>query len=114
VFWAESKGIDVTYWTNNDLDEYGGQLPARARTIFRPGHDEYYSLRMRATLSQAINHGVNVANLGANTAYRLITFTDNSRRATAPSRSHPTRRSHRCASPYPSSNCRPNSLSHCQ
>jgi hypothetical protein len=81
VFWAESKGIDVTYWTDNDLDEYGGQLPARAGTIFLPGHDEYYSLRMRAALSQAINRGVNVANLGANTAYRLITFTDAGRRA---------------------------------
>ncbi|TCC58182.1 hypothetical protein E0H73_28080 [Kribbella pittospori] len=81
VFWAESKGLDVTYWTNNDLDEFGGQLPARAGTIFLPGHDEYYSLRMRAALSQAINRGVNVANLGANTAYRLITFTDGSRRA---------------------------------
>ncbi|MGW5188123.1 N,N-dimethylformamidase beta subunit family domain-containing protein [Kribbella sp. NPDC004138] len=81
VFWAESKGLDVTYWTNNDLDQYGGQLPARAKTLFLPGHDEYYSLRMRAALSQAIARGVNVANLGANTAYRLITFTDDTRRA---------------------------------
>jgi hypothetical protein len=81
VFWAESKGLDVTYWTDNDLDQYGGQLTSRAGTIFLPGHDEYYSLRMRAALSQAIAKGVNVANLGANTAYRLITFTDDTRRA---------------------------------
>jgi hypothetical protein len=81
VFWAESKGLDVTYWTDNDLDQYGGQLPTRAGTLFLPGHDEYYSLRMRAALSQAIARGVNVANLGANTAYRLITFTDETRRA---------------------------------
>ncbi|TCM50300.1 N,N-dimethylformamidase beta subunit family domain-containing protein [Kribbella sp. VKM Ac-2568] len=81
VFWAESKGLDVTYWTNNDLDEFGGQLPNRAGTIFLPGHDEYFSMGMRAALSQAINRGVNVANLGANTAYRLIRFTDGSRRA---------------------------------
>jgi len=81
VFWAESKGLDVTYWTNHDLDEFGGQLPDRAGTIFLPGHDEYFSLPMRAALSQAINSGVNVANLGANTAYRRITFTNDSRRA---------------------------------
>jgi hypothetical protein len=81
VFWAESKGLDVTYWTDNDLDQYGGQLSSRAGTIFLPGHDEYYSLRMRAALSQAVTKGVNVANLGANTAYRLITFTDDTRRA---------------------------------
>jgi hypothetical protein len=81
VFWAESKGLDVTYWTNNDLDEFGGQLPDRAGTIFLPGHDEYFSPGMRAALSQAMSRGVNVANLGANTAYRLIKFTDSSRRA---------------------------------
>jgi hypothetical protein len=81
VFWAESKGLDVTYWTNNDLDEYGGQLASRAGTIFLPGHDEYFSPRMRSALSQAIAGGVNVANLGANTAYRKIVFTDASRRA---------------------------------
>ncbi|GAA2806474.1 N,N-dimethylformamidase beta subunit family domain-containing protein [Kribbella solani] len=80
VFWAESKGLDVTYWTDNDLDQFGGQLPARAGTIYLPGHDEYYSLQMRAALSQAITRGVNVANLGANAAYRRITFTDGSRR----------------------------------
>jgi hypothetical protein len=81
VFWAESKGLDVTYWTDNDLDEFGGQLPARAGTIYLPGHDEYYSLPMRAALSQAITRGVNVANLGANAAYRRITYTTSSRRA---------------------------------
>ncbi|GAA2830234.1 N,N-dimethylformamidase beta subunit family domain-containing protein [Kribbella solani] len=80
VFWAESKGLDVTYWTDNDLDQFGGQLPQRAGTIFLPGHDEYFSLPMRAALSQAISKGVNVANLGANTSYRRITFTDSTRR----------------------------------
>src|SRR4030095_5069183 len=79
VLWAESLGLDVTYWTDNDLDALGGQLPARARTMFLPGHDEYYALRMRAALSQAITRGVNVANFGANPAYRRIAFTDSSR-----------------------------------
>ena len=37
--------------------------------------------RMRAALSQAITRGVNVANLGANAAFRRITFTDSTRRA---------------------------------
>ncbi|MEV4264960.1 N,N-dimethylformamidase beta subunit family domain-containing protein [Kribbella sp. NPDC049584] len=81
VFWAEASGFDVTYWTDNDLDQFGGQLVARAGTIFLPGHDEYYSLRMRASLSQAIKRGVNVGNFGANAAYRRITFTDSTRRA---------------------------------
>lgn len=80
IVWAESKGLDVTYWTDNDLDVYGGQLAARAGTIFLPGHDEYYSLRMRASISQAIKRGVNVASFGANATYRRITFTDSTRR----------------------------------
>jgi hypothetical protein len=82
VFWAESKGLDVTYWTDNDLDQFGGQLPARAGTIFLPGHDEYYSRGMRAALSQAISRGVNVASLGANAVFRRIVFTANSSRRT--------------------------------
>jgi hypothetical protein len=81
VFWAESKGLDVTYWTDNDLDELGGQLPARTANLFLPAHDEYYSLGMRAALSQAVARGVNVANLGANTVFRALTFTDSTRRA---------------------------------
>jgi hypothetical protein len=82
VFWAESKGLDVTYWTDSDLDEFGGQLPARAGTIFLPGHDEYYSMGMRAALSQAISRGVNVASLGANSVFRRIAFTPGSARRT--------------------------------
>jgi hypothetical protein len=81
VFWAESKGLDVTYWTDEDLDEFGGQLPDRAGTLFLPGHDEYYSLGMRAALSQAVTSGVNVGSLGANTAYRRTTYTDGNRRS---------------------------------
>lgn len=74
VRWAESQGIDVTYWTDQDLERFGGQLPLRARTLFLPAHDEYYSLGMRAALVQAVARGVNVANLGANTVYRRISY----------------------------------------
>lgn len=74
VRWAESQGIDVTYWTNQDLERFGGQLPQRARTLLLPAHDEYWSLGMRAALTQAVAAGVNVANLGANTIHRRITY----------------------------------------
>ncbi|GGB68334.1 hypothetical protein N798_08680 [Knoellia flava TL1] len=74
VRWAESQGIDVTYWTDQDLERFGGQLPQRARTLVLPAHDEYWSLGMRAALTQAIAAGVNVANLGANTIYRRISY----------------------------------------
>ena len=80
VFWLEAQGVDVTYWTDNDMDEFGGQIPARASNIMLPSHDEYYSMTMRAALSQAIQRGVNVASMGANTAYREIAFTSTARR----------------------------------
>lgn len=81
VFWLEANGYDVTYLSNNDLDELGGQIPQRVATLVLPGHDEYYSRTMRAALDQAMDRGVNVANLGANTVYRKIAFTDDTRRS---------------------------------
>ena len=74
TYWAESKGIDVTYWTDEDMDAYGVQLPQRARALWLPAHDEYYSYPMRAALVQAMDAGVHVANLGANTVYREIDY----------------------------------------
>ncbi|KRE41011.1 hypothetical protein ASG74_14155 [Knoellia sp. Soil729] len=81
VFWLESQGVDVTYWTDNDMDEFGGQIASRATNLMMPAHDEYYSTGMRAALSQTIKSGVNVASMGANTVYRKIAFTSSSRRA---------------------------------
>jgi hypothetical protein len=80
AYWAESKGLDVTYWTDNDLDEFGGQVPKRAGMMWLPGHDEYYTPTMRAALSQAITSGVDIASLGANTVYRRMWFTNDTRR----------------------------------
>ena len=82
VFWLESQGVDVTYWTDEDLDEFGGQVPARAKNLMIPGHDEYYSPGMRAGVSQTITSGINVASMGANTAYREIAYTAGSGRRT--------------------------------
>ncbi|MFJ6028541.1 N,N-dimethylformamidase beta subunit family domain-containing protein [Pseudarthrobacter sp. NPDC092424] len=79
TYWAESKGIDVTYWTDEDMDTYGVQLPQRTSALWLPAHDEYYSYPMRAALVQAMNAGVHVANLGANTVYREIDYSDDHR-----------------------------------
>jgi hypothetical protein len=82
VFWLESQGADVTYWTDEDLDEFGGQVEARAKNLMLPAHDEYYSYPMRAALSQAIDKGINVASMGANTAFREIAYTGGTNRRT--------------------------------
>ena len=75
VFFMESQGYDVTYWTNEDLDRLGAELPERAGTLVMPGHDEYFSTNMRSSVQHAIAAGTNVVNFGANTAYRRITYT---------------------------------------
>lgn len=82
VFWLESQGVDVTYWTDEDMDEFGGQIPARANNLMLPSHDEYYTYPMRAAVSQTIESGINVASMGANTAYREIAYTAGSDRRT--------------------------------
>jgi hypothetical protein len=82
VFWLESQGVDVTYWTDEDLDQFGGQVEKRANNLMLPAHDEYYSPKMRGAVSQTIGNGVNVASMGANTAYREIAYTAGSDRRT--------------------------------
>lgn len=74
VFWLEAAGYDVTYWTNEDLDRLGSQLPDHAATLILPGHDEYYSTNMRAAVQYGISNGVNVVSFGANAVYRKIGY----------------------------------------
>jgi hypothetical protein len=73
LFLAERMGLDMTYWTDIDLDERGDQL-TRHKVLMSPGHDEYYSPKMRDATTTAIKEGVNVAFFGANFSYRKIRF----------------------------------------
>ena len=69
VRWAESRGYDVTYLTDDDLDAGVGRLRA-VTTIVVPGHSEYWTAGMRANLeSMVLARGGNVAFLGANNVY---------------------------------------------
>jgi hypothetical protein len=44
--WSRSLGLDVTYWTDIDLDRHPERLLAH-RALVSLGHDEYWSTRMR-------------------------------------------------------------------
>jgi hypothetical protein len=68
---VESLGLDVTYWTDIDLDRHPGRLLAH-RALVSLGHDEYWSTRMRRGAEAARARGVNLAFLGANAVYRHI------------------------------------------
>ncbi|MFC4007682.1 N,N-dimethylformamidase beta subunit family domain-containing protein [Nonomuraea purpurea] len=63
---AEQSGVPLAYLTNLDLTP--GALDG-ARAVVSLGHDEYWSPGMRTVVTEARDHGVNLAFLGANAVY---------------------------------------------
>jgi hypothetical protein len=72
VYFAESYGLDVTYWTDVDLHARGAQLLGNHRGLITLGHDEYWTRSMRAAATGGRDRGVNLAFLGANAVFRQI------------------------------------------
>ncbi|MGZ4617933.1 MAG: N,N-dimethylformamidase beta subunit family domain-containing protein [Frankiaceae bacterium] len=70
---VERLGIEVDYVSDVDLDRDPHLLDG-ARAVVLTGHDEYWTLRMRAALLSARDRGTNLAFLGANSGYRHIRF----------------------------------------
>jgi hypothetical protein len=68
---AEKRGVDLTYWTDNDFS-LRPRLLLHHRALVSLGHDEYWSASMRAGAIRARNRGVNIAFLGANADFRHI------------------------------------------
>ncbi len=73
LFLAERLGLDMTYWTDIDLDRRGNRL-SRHKALLSLGHDEYYSPAMRNAVTSAVKRGLNVAFFGANFIYRKVRF----------------------------------------
>jgi hypothetical protein len=73
IYLAERHGLDLSYWTDVDLDSQP-HLLTNHRSLISLGHDEYWSMTMRNTVQAAIEKGTNVAFLGANACYRQIRF----------------------------------------
>ena len=71
--YAERLGLPLAYLTSVDLDLYPHVLDG-ATGVVSEAHDEYWSPGMRATVTRARDHGVNVAFFGANAVYRKIRF----------------------------------------
>lgn len=68
---VESLGLDVTYWTNVDLQQRP-ELLANHKALLTLGHDEYWTLEMRQAVERARDGGINLAFFGANALYRAI------------------------------------------
>lgn len=75
---VEELGLDVSYWTNLDMEERPNAVVSADRAgIVSLGHDEYYSRPMRDLLVRARDSGVNLAILGSNAVYRKIRWEPN-------------------------------------
>lgn len=68
VQWLEAQGLDVGYFSNEDLDA-SYDFVAGAKVLFLSGHDEYWSTRNRDHADRALAEGRSLINLGANQAY---------------------------------------------
>jgi hypothetical protein len=68
VRFAEKRGMDVSYWTDLDLDRNPALL-AQHKTLVLLRHSEYWTQKMRDAVTQARDSGMNVAFLGANNVY---------------------------------------------
>ncbi len=84
VTWAESRGLDLTYVTNVDVDREPTLL-AGQRLFLSVGHDEYWSRREREGVEAALASGTSLAFFSANSAYWQIRI-EPSRRDDRPGR----------------------------
>ncbi len=73
VRWMESRGYDVAYAADLDLERHPELLDGR-RLVLLVGHPEYWSVAMRRTLEAAIARGTNVASFAANELYWRVRF----------------------------------------
>ncbi len=72
-YWLEQQGYDVSYSSNSDILDPA--FVTRCKCFLSVGHDEYWDLRQYRSLETAIQEGVNVLWLSANSVYMVSPFT---------------------------------------
>jgi len=73
IRFMESKGYNMTYVTDTDL-EANPNILAGHKVFVNTGHDEYYSDNMRSAITNGIAGGTNMAFFSANDFYYRITW----------------------------------------
>ena len=73
VRFLEREGYDLGYVTDVDIDRDPAQISAH-RLLMLAGHGEYWTRRMRDAADSARDGRVNIASLGANTAYWQVRY----------------------------------------
>ena len=77
ISWLESKGYDVDYCTDLDIDaDTNLELLSAYGLLLSVGHDEYWSGPMRDHVESFVARGGNVAFFSGNTCWWQITFDD--------------------------------------
>ena len=74
AYFLEQHGYDVTYCTNSDCLD-ASQL-TRCKTFISVGHDEYWDVRQYDATKAAIEAGVNVLWLSANSVFAVSPFSN--------------------------------------
>jgi hypothetical protein len=74
----EREGCDVAYTTDVDTHREPWSLLG-PRLLMSSGHDEYWTREQRAAFDDALDRGVNLACMGANTGYWQMRFEDDER-----------------------------------
>jgi hypothetical protein len=70
-YWLEQHHYDVTYTSNIDTHADAAGI-MRAKCFLSVGHDEYWSMEMYNNVKSAIDNGINVGFLSANSVYTLV------------------------------------------
>jgi hypothetical protein len=74
VRWLEQNGYNVSYLSDEDVNNSQTNTLLGYKGIVIAGHSEYWSMPMRNNLQKAINSGVSLAMFGANDIYWQIRY----------------------------------------
>jgi Domain of unknown function (DUF4082) len=89
IRWLEKNCYRVSYCSGQDIDKQGSTLVNKYRTFMNSGHDEYWSFKEYKAIKEAVENGVNVVSLSANTCYWDIKWKDDYRTADLYKRNDP-------------------------
>lgn len=68
--WAENNGYPLEYATQHDL-HFHPEILNHYKCVVLVGHDEYWTSEMRDAIDSYVDHGGNVARLGANFIWQV-------------------------------------------
>ncbi|BAZ48044.1 Ig domain protein group 1 domain protein [Nostoc sp. NIES-4103] len=81
IRWLEKNAYRVSYCSGQDIDKNGSGYVKKYSAFMISGHDEYWSFKEYKAIKEAIESGVSVLSLSANTCYWNIKWSSDYRTA---------------------------------